>query len=123
MFKAIKEQKTIAINDTGRFPCLVYDSIEEDTEHTIDDYEQYNGEFLLKQDVPLPTNEEQKQNRANAYQLEVDPITAHIQRLRDEEEPDEEKIAELIDERDAKVEEIKERYPYYEEQEDAVEEG
>ena len=72
---------------------------------------------------PQPTNEEQKQNRANAYQLEVDPITSHIQRLRDEEEPDEEKIAELIAERNAKVEEIKERYPYYEEQEDAIEEG
>ena len=115
MFKAIKENKIIAINETGRFPCLVYDSIEEDTEHTIDDYEQYNGEFLLKQDVPLPTNEEQKQNRAEAYQLEVDTITSHIQRLRDEEEPNEEKIAELIAERNAKVEEIKERYPYYEE--------
>lgn len=82
------------------------------------------GDYLesVANEHPTPTNEEQKQNRANAYQLEVDPITSHIQRLRDEEEPDEDKIDELIAERNAKVEEIKERYPYYEEQEDAVEE-
>ena len=67
---------------------------------------------------PLPTNEEQKQNRSNAYREEVDPITSHIQRLRDEEEPDEDKIAELIAERTAKVDEIKERYPYYEPEEE-----
>lgn len=60
----------------------------------------------------VPTYDEQKQNRAAAYQQEVDPITAHIQRERDKEEPDEEKIAELIAERDAKVAEIQVRYPY-----------
>ena len=86
----------------------------------------YNGSWYLAGFSPIkptPTNEEQKQNRANAYREEVDPITSHIQRLRDDEEPDEEKIAELIAERNAKVEEIKERYPYYEEEEDAIEEG
>lgn len=74
---------------------------------------------------PLPTNEEQKQNRANAYQQEVDPITSHIQRLRDEEQTEEviAKIEELKQERSDKVQEIKERYPYYEEQKDAIEEG
>lgn len=60
----------------------------------------------------VPTYEEQKQNRASAYQQEVDPITAHIQRERDKEEPDEEKISALIEERDEKVAEIKERFPY-----------
>lgn len=59
--------------------------------------------------------EELKELRAIAYQQEVDPITAHIQRLRDEEEPDEEKIAELIEERAEKVDDIHERYPYPEE--------
>ena len=67
---------------------------------------------MLKSDIPAPTMEEQKQNRAAAYQQEVDPITAHIQRERDEVEPDEEKIAELLQERAEKVQEIKERYPY-----------
>ena len=59
-----------------------------------------------------PTYEEQKEARAGAYRNEVDPITAHIQRLRDDDIPDEEKIAELIEERAEKVDEIKERYPY-----------
>lgn len=71
----------------------------------------------VKNPEPLPpTKEEQEQNRANAYQQEVDPITAHIQRLRDMEQTEEiiAEIEQLIIERDAKVEEIKERYPYNE---------
>ena len=64
--------------------------------------------------APAPTKEEQKEARARAYQAEVDPITSHISRLRDAEQTEEitAEIAELIAERDAKVEEIKERYPY-----------
>ena len=74
----------------------------------------YNGHWFLKGYTPLkpePTDEEQKQKRAVAYTQEVDPITAHIQRLRDE-EGSEEKIKELIEQRKQKVEEIKKRYPY-----------
>lgn len=63
---------------------------------------------------PAPTEEEQREKRARAYQAEIDPITAHIQRLRDE-DSDSEEIAELLTERSAKVAEIKERYPYPEE--------
>lgn len=61
-----------------------------------------------------PTKEEQSENRALAYQQEVDPITSHIQRLRDKEQTPEivAEIEQLIAERDAKVEEIKQRYPY-----------
>ena len=69
----------------------------------------------VKNPEPLPpTKEEQEQNRANAYQQEVDPITAHIQRLRDMEQTEEiiAEIEQLKLERDAKVEEIKARYPY-----------
>ena len=47
MFKAIKENKIVAINDSGEFPCMVYDSVEEDTEHTTTDYVQVNGEYVL----------------------------------------------------------------------------
>lgn len=47
MFKAIKDNKIIAINETGDFPCLVHDSVEEDTEHTVSDYMQVNGEYVL----------------------------------------------------------------------------
>lgn len=112
MFKALKDDKIIAINEIGDFNCLIYDVIEEDTEHSISDYEQYNGEFLLKSDIPAPTKEEQKERRAQAYLIEIDPITAHIQRERDEEFPDEEKISALIAERAEKVAEIKEKYTY-----------
>ena len=65
---------------------------------------------------PLPlTKEEIQALRSDAYKNEVDPITCHIQRLGDEEmtTPElEAEIAALIDERKAKVEEIKARYPY-----------
>ena len=35
MFKAIKDNKIIAINDSGKFPCLVHDRVEEDKEQQI----------------------------------------------------------------------------------------
>ena len=47
MFKALKDNKIIAINETGDFPCLVYDSVEEDTEHQLSDYIHCDGEFVL----------------------------------------------------------------------------
>lgn len=63
---------------------------------------------------PAPTIDEIKEMRRQAYTAEVDPITAHIQRLRDEEQTEEivKKIEELLAERALKVEEIKARYPY-----------
>lgn len=114
MFKVIKDDKIVAVLDTDEVVGLNYDEIIEDTEHTADDYDQYNGEYLLKSEIPAPTHEEQSEKRALAYQNEVDPITAHIQRLRDTEQTEEiiAEIAELIAERDAKVEEIKARFPY-----------
>ena len=115
MFKAIKDNKIIAISDTdNEFPCLVKDEVVEDTEHTESDYTMYSEEFILTTDVPAPTKEEQSEKRELAYVAEVDGITAHIQRLRDKEQTEEvvAQIAELVAERDAKVEEIKARYPY-----------
>ena len=115
MYKAIKDDKIIAISDTdNEFLYLVKDSIIEDTEHIVDDYDQYEGEYLLKSEIPAPSKEEQSEKRALAYQQEVDPITSHISRLRDEEQTEEiaAEIAELIAERDAKVAEIRQRYPY-----------
>ena len=47
MFKAIKDDKIIAINDSGEFPCLVYDIVEEDTEHQPSDYVHCDGQFVL----------------------------------------------------------------------------
>lgn len=85
---------------------------------TLMDVEQaYNGNWYLlgyAPEKPAPTEEEQRENRAKAYQAEVDPITSHIQRLRDKEQTEEiiTKINELIAERDEKVQEIVEKYPY-----------
>ena len=115
MYKAIKDNKIIAISDTdSEFFCLVKDSIETDETHTVDDYDQYNGEYLLKSEIPAPTHEEQAKKREAAYKDEVDGITAHISRLRDLEQTEEivAEIEQLIAERDAKVEEIIQRYPY-----------
>lgn len=120
MYKAIKDKKIIAISDTdNKFFCLVCDEIVEDTEHVAEDYGLYyyedrKAEYLLKSEIPAPTKEEQSAKRATAYLAEVDPITAHISRLRDLEQTSEieEEITELIAEREEKVAEIKERYPY-----------
>ena len=47
MFKAIKDNKIIAINETGEFPLLNHDSVEEDTEHQLSDYIHCDGQFVL----------------------------------------------------------------------------
>lgn len=110
MFKAIKDNKIIAINDTGKFPCLVYDEVIEDTEHSCDDYRHYDGEFTLHNIEK--DNEEMKQARANAYAVEVDPLMSEYNRKKTFnlfEEGEEEELMKAIQD---KVAEIKERYPY-----------
>ena len=118
MYKAIKDNKIIAISDTdSAFFCLVKDTVETDEMHIADDYAQYNGEYLLLSDIP-PTHEEQEKRRERAYIIEVDGITAHIDRLKDEEQTPEiiTKIETLKAERSRKVAAIKERFPYYDEE-------
>ena len=73
----------------------------------------YNGEKYVKGYAPAIDNEYQREMREKAYEAEIDPITAHISRLRDD-DPESEEIATLIAERTAKREEIKARYPYAE---------
>ena len=81
-------------------------------------YEVANGVIVRKlEDVPepqAPTKEQVELARRQSYVIEVDPITCHIQRLGDEEQTTETiaEIAKLTEERKAKVEEIKVRYPY-----------
>ena len=81
-------------------------------------YEVVNGIIVRKlEDIPEPeplTKEQVELLRRQAYVIEVDPITCHIQRLGDEEQTADiiAEIAELVAERKAKVEEIKTRYPY-----------
>lgn len=94
---------------------------DEDTvDEAIKEYEEsdieiaFNGEKWLAGYAPKPSDEYQQEMRAQAYLSEVDPITAHIQRLADEEQTESVKaeIESLKAERTEKVKEIKERYPY-----------
>lgn len=73
----------------------------------------YNGEKYVKGYAPAIDNEYQQKMREKAYEAEIDPITAHISRLRDD-DPESEEIATLMAERTAKRELIKEKYPYAE---------
>jgi len=50
MYKAIKENKIIAVNDSGKFPCLIFDEIMEDSEHEVTDYVMVGSEFVLSDD-------------------------------------------------------------------------
>lgn len=112
MFKALKDEKIIAINETNNFPCLIYDEVVEDTEHQVSDYKHYDGEFTLHN--VEKDNEEAKQARANAYAVEVDPLMSEYNRKKTFnlfEEGEEETLKQEIQ---TKVAEIKERYPYNE---------
>lgn len=92
---------------------------EETVDETIKEYADedieiaYNGEKYLKGFAPAIDNEYQSKIREKAYVAEVDPITAHIQRLRDD-DPESSEIDDLIAQRTAKREEIKARFPYAE---------
>ena len=73
-------------------------------------YELING-IIYQNWIFVPYTKEQMENiRAKLYLKEIDPITAQIQRLRDE-DPDQEKIEKLLEERSLKVKEIKAEYP------------
>ena len=72
MFKAVREDKIISISDKADFPLLMYDIVEEDTEHTVDDYVHINGQFLLK------TSDEAKKQKAAEVRAERDKYIADI---------------------------------------------
>ena len=68
MFKALKDDKIIAINETGDFPCLVHDSVEEDTEHQLSDYIHCDGQFVLTvSDEAIEQRKEQVRAIRNQY--------------------------------------------------------
>ena len=83
----------------------------------------YNGRWYKKgfapqEPDPKPkTREEVQQIRESLYKSEVDPITAHIQRLRDQEQTETVvmEINKLIIERDLKYTNIQIENPYPEE--------
>ena len=73
MFKAIKDNKIIAINESGDFPCLVHDSVEEDTEHQLSDYIHCDGQFVLTvSDEAIEQRKEQVRAVRNRYLEQTD---------------------------------------------------
>lgn len=73
MFKAIKDNKIIAINETGEFPCMVYDSVDEDTEHQLSDYVHCDGQFVLtSSDEAIEQRKEQVRVVRNQYLEQTD---------------------------------------------------
>ena len=74
MFKAIKDNKIIAISDTdSEFPCLVCDAIANEPDHTTVDYVQVNGEYVLTSSAEA-IEQKQAEVRAvrNQYLVETD---------------------------------------------------
>lgn len=103
-------------NETHYEQMFTEDTVDEViAEYAEEDIETaYTGDKYVKGYAPAIDNEYQSKMREKAYEAEVDPITAHISRLRDD-DPESEEIATLMAERTAKREEIKARYPYAEE--------
>lgn len=101
--------------EDGYEPIFAEETVDEAiAEYADEDIEvAYNCEKYVKGYAPAIDNEYQREMREKAYEAEVDPITAHISRLRDD-DPESEEIATLIAERTAKREAIKAMYPYAE---------
>ena len=86
MFKAIKDNKIIAINETGDFPCLVHDSVEEDTEHQLSDYVHCDGQFVLTvSDEAIEQYKEQVRAVRNQYLEQTDKFVLADYPITDEE--------------------------------------
>jgi len=75
MYKAIKDDKIIAVNESGNFPCLFYDSVVEDTEHNLQDFIHCDGEFVLTTDEKaIEMKKEEVRAVRNSYlEQYVDP--------------------------------------------------
>lgn len=114
MFLGYQNDKITFIADTREelknMPCVVLDKIEE----TDKAYFLHNGEYVYE--VPYEQQlEEAKQARREAYREEVDPLMSEYDRKKTFnlfEEGEEEELIKVIKN---KVAEIKERFPYPEE--------
>ena len=113
------------ISGKGQCPCsgegIQCIEVTEEVYNNLDHFI-WNGEEIVEnpnyeQEHYAALCEECRVNREEAYTAEVDPLTSHIQRLKDEEQTPEviAKIQELTAERALRVAQIQERYPYPEE--------
>ena len=86
MFKAIKDNKIIAINDSGEFPLMNYESLEEDTEHQLSDYVHCDGQFVLTvSDEAIVQRKEQVRAVRNQYLEQTDKYMITDYPISDEE--------------------------------------
>lgn len=131
MFGIINENKKFILIDENRdilrktalilacTPMFKEDTVDDAIkEYADDDIEMsYTGDMYIKGFAPKPDNCYQSNMRKTMYTAEIDPITAHISRLRDENQTEEiaKKISDLITERNTKIAEIKKKYPYFDE--------
>ena len=73
MFKALKDDKIIAVNESDEFPLMNYDSLEEDTEHQLSDYIHCDGQFVLTvSDEAIEQRKEQVRAVRNQYLEQTD---------------------------------------------------
>ena len=73
MFKALKDDKIIAVNESDEFPLMNYDSLEEDTEHQLSDYIHCDGQFVLTvSDEAIEQRKEQVRAVRNQYLKQTD---------------------------------------------------
>ena len=86
LFKAKKDGKIIAINETGDFPCLVNDSVEEDTEHKVSDYVHCDDQFVLTDSAEaIEQYKEQVRSVRNQYLGQTDKFVLSDYPITDEE--------------------------------------
>ena len=86
MFKALKDNKIIAINETGDFPCLVHDRVEEDTEHQLSDYIHCDSQFVLTiSDEAIEQRKKQVRAVRNQYLEQTDKFMITDYPITDEE--------------------------------------
>ena len=111
MFIGYQNDKIAFVAETKEelesMPCVSFVKIEE-TDKT---YFLHNGEYVCE--VPYDQQvEEMRQARANAYANEVDQLMAEYNRKKTFNLFEEGEEEALLTEVNAKVEEIKQRYPY-----------
>ena len=74
MYKTIKNEKIVGISENKPKLLDEYEVVE-DIEHTVSDYQEYDGEYLLIEDVPVDyKNEQIRLQRKERYEVESDPI-------------------------------------------------
>ena len=86
MFKAIENGKIVGINETGEFPLMNYDSLEEDTEHQLSDYIHCDGQFVItSSDEAIEQRKEQVRAVRNQYFEQTDKFMIADYPISDEE--------------------------------------